>query len=428
MKIILSETQINRLRGILSEASKDFLPFDKAKDYVRSLNLKTSSEWRKYTTSGEKPNNIPSNPQLTYKDKGWINYGDWIGTNNLNSQGRAKLFLSFEDARKYAQSLEISSFNEWRKYSESGEKPNNLPRNPDSFYKNSGWISWGDFLGTGRLNQQEMRKRYLPFDQAKDYVQSLNISGYREWKKFCLSGKKPNTIPPTPSLIYKDSGWTSWGDWLGTDSLSNAEIAKQFLPFNEARKYVRLLKITSRFEWQKYCLSGEKPNTIPSNPDKIYKDSGWISLGDFLGNNNLNSQGRAKLFLPFEEARSFMRKLNFLTWKEFRDYAKTERPLQIPSSPWKAYKYSGWTGMYDWLVGSPYVTDKDFEREYLPLRKEHRWTSFEVAKDATKQLGFNTQEQWQNYIKTNRPKGLPYKADEVYSAEWQGWDNFLGVN
>lgn len=26
---------------------------------------------------------------------------------------------------------------------------------------------------------------------------------------------RPNNIPANPSQVYKDKGWTSWGDWLG---------------------------------------------------------------------------------------------------------------------------------------------------------------------------------------------------------------------
>ena len=147
-----------------------------------------------------------------------------------------------------------------------------------------------------------------------------------------------------------------------------------------------------------------------------------------MGTGNLSPTNISKQFLPFEEARSFVRKLNLLTSTEWREYSRTKRPQQIPSTPSKAYENMGWINMYDWLVGSPYVTDKDFEREYLPLRKEHRWTSFEVAKEVAQQLGFETKEQWQLYIRTNRPKGLPYSPNKVYPVNWQGWGDFLRIN
>jgi len=50
-----------------------FLPFEDAKQNVLELNLKSNSEWRMYCKSGQKPHNIPVNPDRTYKEKGWKN-------------------------------------------------------------------------------------------------------------------------------------------------------------------------------------------------------------------------------------------------------------------------------------------------------------------------------------------------------------------
>ncbi|WP_192820193.1 hypothetical protein [Rufibacter sp. LB8] len=35
--------------------------------------------------------------------------------------------------------------------------------------------------------------------------------------------------------------------------------------------------------WKEYCDSGLKPDNIPSNPDEVYKDKGWISWSDWMG-------------------------------------------------------------------------------------------------------------------------------------------------
>jgi len=36
-------------------------------------------EWREYCKSGKKPINIPASPDKTYKNKGWISWGDFLG-------------------------------------------------------------------------------------------------------------------------------------------------------------------------------------------------------------------------------------------------------------------------------------------------------------------------------------------------------------
>lgn len=57
-----------------------FLPFEDAKKIVIELKLKSNSEWRLYCKSGQKPHNIPVNPDRTYKKNGWLNWTDWLGS------------------------------------------------------------------------------------------------------------------------------------------------------------------------------------------------------------------------------------------------------------------------------------------------------------------------------------------------------------
>jgi hypothetical protein len=42
--------------------------------------FKNQKEWRDYCKSGQKPEDIPSNPDKTYKQEGWKGFGDWLGT------------------------------------------------------------------------------------------------------------------------------------------------------------------------------------------------------------------------------------------------------------------------------------------------------------------------------------------------------------
>jgi len=60
-----------------------------------------------------------------------------------------KQFRTFEDSRKFAQSLKLSGLNQWGEYCKSGNKPDDIPSSVSTFYENKGWTTWGDFLGTG---------------------------------------------------------------------------------------------------------------------------------------------------------------------------------------------------------------------------------------------------------------------------------------
>jgi hypothetical protein len=97
---------------------------------------------------------------------------------------------------------------------------------------------------------------------------------------------KPENIPFDPQRIYKTSGWINWGDWLGTGTVSTQ--TKSYMPFTEARDFVRKLKLTSASEWFNYCKNSDakkpnKPDNIPAYPAQTYKNNGWQGMSDWLG-------------------------------------------------------------------------------------------------------------------------------------------------
>jgi hypothetical protein len=49
------------------------------------------------------------------------------------------------------------------------------------------------------------------------------------------------------------------------------ESSSKYLPFIEAREFIRKLGLKNKKEWDDYCISGLKPDNIPSNPEIIYK-------------------------------------------------------------------------------------------------------------------------------------------------------------
>lgn len=62
-----------------SGRSGRFLPFEEAKEYVRTLQLSSATQWKLWATSGARPSYIPSAPAVVYAASGWVNYPDWLG-------------------------------------------------------------------------------------------------------------------------------------------------------------------------------------------------------------------------------------------------------------------------------------------------------------------------------------------------------------
>ena len=150
-----------------------FLPYEKAKKYVHKVNLKNQKEWQDFSKSDKKPAFIPAAPQKVYKGKGWTNLGDWLGTGVFAPKDRE--YWPYEKANEFAQSSGIKSAKQWFLASKGDELPATLPANPAQIYKQKGWISWGDFLGTGRIADQQ--KKYWEYKKARDFVHALKFRG-----------------------------------------------------------------------------------------------------------------------------------------------------------------------------------------------------------------------------------------------------------
>ena len=57
--------------GQTADQLREYRPFKKARAFVRTLNLKSVTEWRGYCKSGKKPADIPAKPYRTFAKKGW---------------------------------------------------------------------------------------------------------------------------------------------------------------------------------------------------------------------------------------------------------------------------------------------------------------------------------------------------------------------
>ena len=113
-------------------------------------------------------------------------------------------YRSFEEAKKFALTLGLKGQLEWREYCKSGNKPLYIPNNPFQAYRNSGWVSWGDFLGTGYVHP--MNRNYLPIKEAKikarKVAKKLGIKTRRDWYFAYKKGLIPKNLPRDLNNLY----------------------------------------------------------------------------------------------------------------------------------------------------------------------------------------------------------------------------------
>lgn len=219
------EKQIKPNKRIKTE----FLPFDKALHFVRSLGLASQKEWRAWCKNGMRPAGIPADPRKVYRDHGWQGWGHWLGTGNQHT----KEFLPFDKALVVAQSLGLANLKEWQAWCKAGMRPPNVPSRPDKVYKHDGWQGWGHWLGTPVPNKCLRATKFLEFDDALLIARSLGLAGNKEWQAWSKSGGRPANVPSAPNATYKNKGWKNWKHWLGTDIVKEKLIKIKEEPHQE---------------------------------------------------------------------------------------------------------------------------------------------------------------------------------------------------
>ena len=88
------------------------LPFAVARAIVRNLKLKGQKEWAAWSKSGQRPSNIPGNPDKVYRDDGWTSWPDWLGYEG-RVVGKSENMLSVAAARAIVRKLKMKCNKEW---------------------------------------------------------------------------------------------------------------------------------------------------------------------------------------------------------------------------------------------------------------------------------------------------------------------------
>jgi len=283
-------------------------------------------------------------------EKYWISYFKNLTNSTEGGEtGRGKLYtISYEECKEYIKRYNIKSKYSW--FRNINKLPNFIPLSPREVFLNNGWVSWGDFLGTNRIQDNKKTEKYISYNDAKKYIkENLNeITTLKMWKEYTKNNKIPEIIPNRPERYYnnKNRGWISWGDFLGTGRIANQHKKEIFLSYKEAKKYI-YNKASSIKEFHK-----KRPENIPSNPDKYYKE--WKSWCEFLGTNNIQDNKKSKIYLNYNDAKKYIKENlnNVRTQNIWKEYVKNSKiPKIIPNHPELFYnrKNRGWLGWKDFL-------------------------------------------------------------------------------
>ena len=317
---------------------KIFKSYEDAKALIKNFQFKNRDEYFKWARSGQRPSEIPSDPYKQYKENGF-SWGDFLGTGKVANQN--KTYRSYAEAKDHLKNLNLKYAQDYYAWLKTAGRPQDFPPRPHNTYKLE-WINWNDFLNSNK-SRASVNKIYLPFNDAKKAIKKLNLEKRESFLIWVRSQNGMLNIPKHPQVVYK-SDWKGWGDFLSSGKVANQ--SREFLSFEEAKNFAKTAKIKTKEEWSVWQKNNKRPLNIPANPSVTYKDQ-WSGWGDFLGTNAIAPQN--KVFLSFEEARSYVRSKKFKTMEDFKIWASTDqRPPNIPAAPHKTFS-KDWISYGDWI-------------------------------------------------------------------------------
>ncbi|MHC4932493.1 MAG: hypothetical protein ACYTGV_09930 [Planctomycetota bacterium] len=339
--------------------------FTRARTFARKLGLSSPKDWKLWVAGkvGDRlprPRHIPVFPQNVYHGKGWRGWPDFLGYERV-SPARRKL-VDFEEAQDIARCLGFQNSRDWRLWANGklpglGRRPFYLPADPRCIYRDSGWVSWGAFLGTGRRRTDN--RRYVSFAKARAIARKQGLRSGRSWRRW-VSGRSPDRpdppaeLPPAPNETYRDQGWAGWADFLGESYNPRRRLVCR--PFEEARSFARELGLSGQVQWRAWCRGDvpelpPRPQDLPTRPEGAYGGSGWAGWRDFLGNEARADRGTAS----YEEARAIARCTGVSRSEDWLEWGRGARPelgtfpSESPRRPFYFYANHGWAGWPDFL-------------------------------------------------------------------------------
>lgn len=186
------------------------------------------------------------------------------------------IWLPYETVKQWVQQKGFRSYKQYREYAKTHVLPAGVPACPQSTYKDD-YVSDIDFFG-------EREPEYVPFEVARMKARRMKFTSKAEYQAYCREHEKPKNIhklPVWPNRTYPNE-FVDWADFLGTGRIAN--IKREFMPYNEARNYVHQLNLKNYYDWYEWAnRSGDRPDTIPSNPWDVYEE--WNGIREWIGTN-----------------------------------------------------------------------------------------------------------------------------------------------
>jgi superfamily II DNA or RNA helicase len=386
-------------------------PYEVTKKIAQDNNINSNVEWRAFANSEKKPPNVPHNPEQVYLE--FTTWAEFLGTENYYSLNqKAKKFNikvpNYNEAKKIIEKFNFISLDHYVDWVKKQRKDNPeskeafLPLGPDNFYKE--FETAPEFLG-------RKKNKFLNYGQAKDFLKEKNITSNIEFQKVRKKEDWGHLIPSNPQSHYEK--FEGWEYFLGKRD-------EKRLDYKKASKLSKEQGFEKVNEWKKFQKKNK--DLLPAVPDREYADD-WTGWWDFAGIISAGAEDEElkKIYLPFKDARKFVRNKKLKNVKEWRKWAGSEkRPYNIHKNPDGLSIYENeWISWPDWLG-----TDNVVHNLKSP--------NISKAKKIVKKNKIINIEDYVAFVKANRKSkdkdiaNLPTDPRTKYGKKFKGYPDFFG--
>ena len=161
-----------------------YYTYDECKSAISKYNFISKSDFLKRISDVIKEDiRIPYSPNTIYRERweGWIGF---LNTDNIFYNDVD--YVDFEEARRFARSLNLKLYKEWRNLDSRLLFEKNIPKKVERRYKDKGWIDWNDFLGIDKRTKMSYGEVLVANFLDKNNIKYI----YNKSLKDCISSSK----------------------------------------------------------------------------------------------------------------------------------------------------------------------------------------------------------------------------------------------
>ncbi len=251
----------------------------------------------------------------------------------------------------------------------------------------------------------------LSYGEARELCKTRGIVTESQYRRF--HGKL--AMPLDPQKEYGEQ-WRGWNSFLigrrNDPNWRKKGARKPFPTYAEAKEILR----DTGIKGIKGYTANYKRLGLPSNPDKEWKNKGFLGMKDLLEFSGAKVKNR---YVTYDKCKSMVWRNNIYTAAQYDEFQST-RP-KVPSDPAKTYAGAGWGGWDAFLKPSTKLRMKKCIR-----RHNKRFVSYDKAVKIVRALGIRDMRAF-FALSHVTSRFYIYSHPEKYYREWKGWNKFLGT-